>query len=82
LIPLTTIIVVDIAGSVGGALITETLYGYPGMGMLSVSAAQNDDIIVVMGVTMIASALTVIGSIVADVLYAFADPRIRLGAAN
>ncbi len=82
LLPIITIVGLSLPGIVGGALITETLYGYPGMGMLSVSAAQNDDIIVVMGVTMIASALTVIGSIVADVLYAFADPRIRLGAAN
>jgi peptide/nickel transport system permease protein len=50
------------------------------MGFLTVRSAQQDDVLVVMGVTVIAAILTVVGSTVADILYAVVDPRIRLGA--
>lgn len=80
ILPIITIIGLTIPGVVGGALITETLFNYQGMGLLAVSAAQQDDVQVVMGVTLVAALFTVIGSTVADLLYALADPRIRLGA--
>jgi peptide/nickel transport system permease protein len=65
---------------VSGALITETVFNYPGMGLLTVQSAFNDDIQVVLGTTLVITVATVVGSLLADVLYAAADPRIRLGS--
>jgi peptide/nickel transport system permease protein len=50
------------------------------MGLLTLRSAINYDLPVVVGTTIVAAAVTVIGSIVADILYAIADPRIRLGS--
>lgn len=80
ILPIITIIGLSIPSVVSGALITETLFSYPGMGYLTVRSAQQDDVLVVMGVTVIAAFLTVVGSTIADILYAVVDPRIRLGA--
>lgn len=79
LLPLLTLIGLTLPAIVGGALITEDVFNYPGMGLLTVQAAQNDDIPLVLGTTLVATIATVLGSLLADVLYAAADPRIRLG---
>jgi peptide/nickel transport system permease protein len=50
------------------------------MGLLTVQAANNDDIPLVLGTTLVLTVATVVGSLLADLLYAAADPRIRLGA--
>ena len=60
-----------------GALITETVFNYPGMGLLTTEAAIKTDIPVLLGTTLVATMATVIGSLLADILYAVADPRIR-----
>ena len=60
-------------------MIVEDVFNYPGMGLLTVQSASNDDIPLVLGTTLIATIATVVGSLLADVLYAAADPRIRLG---
>jgi peptide/nickel transport system permease protein len=60
-----------------GALIVEALYNYPGMGLLFWNAAQSRDYPVVVGVTLIVALATVAGNLVADLVYAVADPRIR-----
>ena len=52
------------------------------MGLLTLRAATNQDMAVVVGTTIIATAMTVVGSIVADLLYAVADPRIRIGGSG
>ena len=80
LLPLITLIGLTLPAIVGGALITEDIFNYPGMGLLTVQAAQNDDIPLVLGTTLVATVATVIGSLIADLLYAAADPRIRLGS--
>lgn len=80
MLPIITIIGLSLPTVVGGALITETLYGIPGMGLLTLNSALQQDMPVVIGATIVAATVTVIGSIVADVLYALADPRIRLSA--
>jgi peptide/nickel transport system permease protein len=80
LIPILTLIGLQVPAIVGGAVITETVFNYPGMGQLAVLAAGNADIPVVLGTTLVATVATVIGSLVADVLYAVADPRIRFGS--
>jgi len=62
---------------VSGALITETVFNYPGMGFLTTEAAFKTDIPVLLGTTLVATIATVAGSLLADILYAVADPRIR-----
>jgi len=80
LIPILTLIGLSLPAIVSGAVITETVFNYPGMGQLTVYAAGNSDIPLVLGTTLVATVATVVGSLLADVLYAMADPRIRFGA--
>lgn len=77
LIPVITLIGLSIPGILSGAVITENVFNFPGMGLLFVSAAVNDDFPVLLGVVVVVGVATVIGSLVADILYAVADPRIR-----
>ncbi len=79
LIPLITLLGLSLPAIVSGALIVEDVFNYPGMGLLTVQSAFNDDIPVVLGTTLVITVATVIGSLVADIFYAVADPRIRLG---
>jgi peptide/nickel transport system permease protein len=81
LIPILTLIGLSLPTIASGALITETVFNYPGMGLLTVTAALSDDIPVVLGATLVITVATVIGSLLADILYAVADPRIRFGRA-
>jgi peptide/nickel transport system permease protein len=82
LIPILTLIGLSLPAIVSGALITENVFNYPGMGYLTVQAAQNDDIPLVLGTTLVITIATVLGSLLADILYAVADPRIRFGSAT
>ncbi len=77
LIPIVTLLGLSIPTIVGGAVIAETVFNYPGMGLLAVQAAQNTDVPLLLGTTFIASLATVVGSLVADILYAVVDPRVR-----
>jgi peptide/nickel transport system permease protein len=61
-----------------GALVVESLFNYPGMGQLFWQAALKRDYPILLGVTLIISIATVVGALVADLLYAAADPRVRL----
>jgi len=79
LIPILTLLGLSLPAIVSGALIVENVFNYPGMGLLTVQAAFNDDIPVVLGTTLVITIATVLGSLLADILYAVADPRIRLG---
>jgi len=81
LIPILTLLGLSLPAIVSGALIVENVFNYPGMGLLTVQAAFNDDVPVVLGTTLVITIATVIGSLLADILYAVADPRIRLGNA-
>jgi len=81
LIPILTLLGLSLPAIVSGALIVENVFNYPGMGLLTVQSAFNVDIPVVLGTTLVITVATVIGSLLADVLYAVADPRIRLGGA-
>ena len=80
LIPLATIIPLDIAGLFGGAVITERIFGWSGMGTLFITAVEGVEINVVMGYFLVTGTLLVIGSIVVDLVYAVLDPRIRVNA--
>jgi peptide/nickel transport system permease protein len=77
LIPLITLLGLSLPTIVGGALITETVFNFPGMGLLTTQAAINNDVPLLLGTTFVGALATVVGSLAADVLYAVADPRVR-----
>ncbi|MBI5965083.1 MAG: ABC transporter permease [Chloroflexi bacterium] len=77
-LPLVTIIGLDIPGLLGGALVTESVYAWPGMGRLFWEYAQRGDFPVVLGILLITSSAVVVFTIITDVVYTFVDPRIRL----
>jgi len=77
LIPIATLVGLNIPGIVAGALITESVFNYPGMGYLFFQAAQNQDYPTLLGVLIVVAIATVIGSLVADIAYAVLDPRVR-----
>jgi len=77
LIPIITLLGLSLPTIAGGAVIVETVFNYPGMGLLTTSAALTSDVPVVVGTTIVTTVLTVAGSLLADIMYAIADPRIR-----
>jgi len=82
LLPLITILGLSIPGLIGGSVIAETLFAIPGMGKLFFDAVMMRDFPVIMGILTIGSALTLIGNLIADLAYAWADPRVRRGVAR
>jgi peptide/nickel transport system permease protein len=79
LIPIVTILGLTLPGLFGGALITETLFNYPGMGLITVQAVENNDVNTVMAATLIIALATIIGNLLADITLSIVDPRVRLG---
>jgi len=77
LIPLATFLGPAIAGVLGGAPITETIFSWPGLGRLGVASVIQQDYPVVMATVILASVATVLGFILSDILYGLVDPRIR-----
>lgn len=80
LLPLASIIPVDLIGMVGGAVITETIFGWSGMGKMFIDAMNTSQIDPVMAYVMIVGALAMVANLAADFLYALLDPRIRVNA--
>jgi peptide/nickel transport system permease protein len=80
MIPLTTIMVADFAGIIGGAIITERVFGWTGMGTLFNKAITGFDLNLLMGVFLVTGTLAVLANLVADLLYSALDPRIRVGS--
>jgi peptide/nickel transport system permease protein len=79
LLPLITIVGLSIPGLIGGSVIAETIFAIPGMGKLFFDSVMMRDFPVIMGILTIGSALTLIGNLIADIAYAWADPRVRRG---
>ena len=77
LFALVTILSLAIPALFGGAPVTETVFGWPGTGQLLVQSVLSGDSIVAMSMLMIIAVLVVAASLVADVAYAWLDPRIR-----
>lgn len=77
LIPIITIISLQIPGVLSGALLTETIFVWPGIGQLNYQAVQNRDYFLIMGIVMMLAVATLLINLIADVLYAVVDPRIR-----
>jgi peptide/nickel transport system permease protein len=78
LIPFVTIAVFAIPGVFSGAIVTETVFNWPGMGRLFIDSLGRSDYPVAMSILLIGAFLTVAATLVGDVLYTFVDPRIRL----
>lgn len=79
MIPLVTLMGLEFRGLLTGALITEAVFSWPGVGRLYVDSLNNQDYSVILGLLLVTSVTVVIGNLLADVLYAVVDPRIRLG---
>lgn len=77
LIPVLTAFGLSLATLFGGAVVTEQVFHWPGMGTLTIEALKFRDYPTIMGVNLVAATLVVVGNLVADVLYAVVDPRIR-----
>ncbi|MGA2873076.1 MAG: ABC transporter permease [Candidatus Dormibacteria bacterium] len=77
LIPVITLIGLSLGGILSGAVVTEEVFNYPGMGLLFYQAAVENDFPVLLGVTVVVALATVLGNLIADIFYAVADPRIR-----
>jgi peptide/nickel transport system permease protein len=77
LIPLTTVTALDIAALLGGAIITETVFQWNGMGALFRDALTDRDVHLLMGWLMITASIVIIFNLIADLLYGVLDPRIR-----
>lgn len=79
LLPMITLAGLQLPTILGGALVTETVFTWPGMGRLFLDSLGYSDYPVVMGLLMFSAILVLIGNLIADLLVAFVDPRIRLG---
>ncbi len=77
LIPVVTIMAIQVASLLSGAVITEAIFGIPGVGRISVNAIQARDMPLLQGSVLFATALVILGNLVADILYSVLDPRIR-----
>jgi peptide/nickel transport system permease protein len=80
LIPLATVVPLDIAALFGGAIITERIFAWSGMGALFIKALGNKDADPIMGYFLVTGALLVLANIVVDFVYAALDPRIRVNS--
>jgi peptide/nickel transport system permease protein len=78
LVPVVSIIGTLVPRLVGGAVVTEAVFGWPGMGRLAVEAANGRDYPLIVGITVVVAAVVVLSSLVVDLAYGWLDPRIRL----
>ncbi len=78
LLPVVTMLGMDIGLGLGGAIFTETIYGLPGLGVTAIRAIGTNDLPIVMGVVVFATLAIIFFNLLIDLLYAWIDPRIRL----
>jgi peptide/nickel transport system permease protein len=76
--PVITQFGIDLGGLLGGAIVTEVVFGLPGLGREAVLAITTQDLPVIIGITILSSTLVVTASLVVDMCYAFLDPRVRV----
>jgi peptide/nickel transport system permease protein len=79
LLPTITVVAMGIGYLIGGLIVTEQVYGYPGLGRLLVYAIQRRDVVLVQACSMVVVAVYSLSNLVADILYAVLNPRIRYG---
>lgn len=78
ILPMITLIGLSVPALLAGNLLIETLFNYPGLGLMFYNALQNEDYPILLSYTLIAGVLTVAGNFIADVAITIADPRVRL----
>ena len=78
LTPIVTAAGLDLAGLLGGAIISETIFSLPGLGSLAIDAITRSDLPLIAGITLLTSAIIVFANFVVDLLYAVIDPRVRI----
>jgi peptide/nickel transport system permease protein len=78
LMPIVTILGLSVPGLIGGGVIFETIFAIPGMGQLFYSSTMSRDYPTIMGILVIGAILTLFGNLIADISYAFVDPRVRV----
>jgi peptide/nickel transport system permease protein len=78
LIPFVTLLGLTLPGLLSGSIIIEQIFSWPGMGRLFFESIRERDYPTIMGLTLMFSILTLAGQLVADILYAVVDPRVRL----
>ncbi len=81
LIPFVTLVGTNLSELIGGTVIVESIFGWPGLGQVTLQAALREDIPLLVAITLAASVLVVLGNLLADVLYRVMDPRVREAAA-
>ncbi|OZV11487.1 peptide permease [Tissierella sp. P1] len=77
ILPVITILGMSLPGLVSGAFITESIFGWPGMGQLGIKSIFSYDYPLIMAITMFSSFILIIGNLLSDILYGIADPRIK-----
>ena len=78
MIPIVTLAGFQIIGLLGGVVITETVFNYPGIGFAAANAAQQLDVVTVLGLAIFNGFILILANLVVDILYAVVDPRVRL----
>ena len=77
LIPIITVVALNVPSLLGGTVIIEQVFAWPGMGSLAIGAVQNRDYNTLMGINLIAAIMILLSNLLADMVYALVDPRIR-----
>jgi peptide/nickel transport system permease protein/oligopeptide transport system permease protein len=77
LVPIATLVGLELGGLLAGAFIVETVFAYPGLGLLGVTALQQRDFPLIQGVVLVTAVVYVLANLLVDLLYAVLDPRIR-----
>jgi len=78
LLPIITVISMQIPMLIGGAVVVEQVFSWPGLGLLTMTAIMNRDYPVIMGVSLLSALIVLLGNLLADILYAVVDPTIQL----
>lgn len=78
LVPIVTVIGMEIPVLFGGAIIVEQMFSWPGLGLMTMSAISNRDYPVIMGVCLLSAIVVLVGNLITDILYALVDPTIQL----
>jgi peptide/nickel transport system permease protein len=77
--PIVSVFGLDLAGLLSGAVITETVFNIQGLGRLSLTSVQQDDLSTIMAITLIGAVLILIANVIVDIVYSVIDPRVRVG---
>jgi len=78
MLPVVTLAGSSIVGLLGGVVITETVYNYPGIGKAAADAAAQLDVVTILGLAIFTGTILILTNLIVDVIYAFIDPRVRL----